>query len=92
MAMTILFIIWFALIGIVLTLSLTLLAWFIWPALMRKSHCAWCWKALYLMRWYPRGWSSTICGRHDRQLRAQSAARRGRRLAAATSPSAKVHA
>lgn len=47
-------------------------------AFVRKLHCAWCWKTLHLMQWYPRRWSSTICGHHGRQLRAQSAARRAR--------------
>lgn len=83
-------IILFTLAGLLLALHLTLFTWYLWPVLVRISHCAWCWKALHLMQWYPRGWSSTICGHHDRQLRAQSAARRARRLAAATNPSAEV--
>jgi hypothetical protein len=85
-------VIWFTLTGFLLILSLTFFAWYLWPSLMRKSHCAWCWKSLYLMEWYPRGWSSTICGHHDRQLRAQSAARRARRLATAMRPPAEVQA
>jgi hypothetical protein len=84
--------IWSTLAAILLSLYLILFTWYFLPVLMRKSHCAWCWKALHLMQWYPRGWSSTICGHHDRQLRAQSAARRARRLAAATNPSAEVQA
>ena len=84
--------IWFSLLGPLLTLYLMWFTWYLWLALIRKSHCAWCWKALRLMRWYPREWSSTICGRHDRQLRAQSAARRARRLAAATRPPVEVQA
>ena len=87
-----LIIIWFTLVGFLLTLYLTFFTWYLWPALIRKSHCAWCWKALRLMRWYPPEWSSTICGRHDRQLRAQSAARRARRLAAAIRPPVEVQA
>jgi len=74
-------IIWVTL-ATLLALNLSLLGWHLWPAIMRKSHCAWCWKSLHLMRWYPRRWSSTICGRHDRQLRARAAAHRARRLAA----------
>ncbi len=85
-------VIYFALVGTLLALALTLLTWYLWPALMRKSHCAWCWKVFHLMQWYPRHWSSTICGRHDRQLRAQSATRRARRLAAAARPPTEVHA
>ncbi len=85
-------ILWLILTGFLLTLYLTFFTWYLWPTLIRKSHCAWCWKALHLMQWYPRRWSSTICGRHDRQLRTQSAARRARRLATATSPSAEVQA
>jgi arylamine N-acetyltransferase len=73
--------IYFALVGILLALYLMLFTWHFWPALLRKSHCAWCWKSFHLMRWYPQRWSSTICLHHDRQLRAQSAARRERRLA-----------
>lgn len=73
--------IYFALVGILLALYLTLFTWYCWPALVRKTHCAWCWKSLHLMRWYPRRWSSTICLHHDRQLRAQSAARRARHVA-----------
>lgn len=88
---TLYIIIWFTLADFLLTLYLTFFTWYLWPALIRKSHCAWCWKALHLMRWYPRRWSSTICERHDRQLRAQSAARRARRLATAMRPSAEVH-
>ncbi len=82
--------IWFTLVGIVLTLYLTFFTWYLWPGLMRKSHCPWCWQSLHLMRWYPRRWSSTICLHHDRQLRAQSAARRARRLATATRSPAEV--
>jgi len=89
---TLYIIIWLTLIGFLLTLYLTFFTWYLWPVLMRKSHCAWCWKSLSLMRWYPQCWSSTICGRHDRQLRAQSAARRSRRIVAATSPSGEVQA
>lgn len=85
-------ILWLTLVGVLLTLYLALFTWHIWPGLVRKSHCAWCWKALHLMQWYPRSWSSTICGYHDRQLRAQSAARRARRLTAATGPQAEAHA
>lgn len=83
---------WLTLSGLLLALYLTLLTWYLSPVLVRKSHCAWCWKALHLMRWYPRRWSSTICRRHDRQLRAQSAARRVRRLAEATRPSVEAQA
>ncbi len=85
-------IIWFTLTGFLLTLYLTFLTWYLCPMLVSKSHCAWCWKSLHLMHWYPRGWSSTICPRHDRQLRAQSAARRARRLAESARPAAEVHA
>ncbi len=85
-------ILWLTLVGVLLTLYLALFTWYLWPGLVRKSHCAWCWKSLRLMQWYPRSWSSTICGRHDRQLRAQSAARRAHRLTAATVPQAEVHA
>jgi len=67
---------WLTLVGILLTLSLTLFTWYLWLALIRKSHCAWCWKSLHLIQWYPRRWSSSICLHHDRQIRAQSAARR----------------
>jgi hypothetical protein len=84
-------IIWFTLTGILLALYLTLFTWYLWPALIRKSHCAWCWKSLHLMQWYPRAWSSTICGRHDRQLCAQSAAHRARRLAESARLPAEVH-
>ena len=73
--------IYFALVGILLALYLMLFTRYCWPALVCKTHCAWCWKSLHLMQWYPRRWSSTICKHHDRQLRAQSAARRARRLA-----------
>jgi membrane protein required for beta-lactamase induction len=83
---------WLTLGGVLLTLYLALFTWYIWPALIRKSHCAWCWKVLHLMRWYPRRWSSTICERHDRQLRAQAAARRAGRLATATRPQAEAQA
>jgi len=62
-------------------LTSILLIWQGWSALVRQSHCAWCWKSFHLMRWYPRRWSSTICLHHDRQLRVHSAARRARRLA-----------
>jgi hypothetical protein len=85
-------VIYFALLGTLLVLSLTLLTWYLWPPLRRKSHCAWCWKALHLMQWYPRHWSSTICRHHDQQLRAQSGTRRARRLAAAMRPPAEVQA
>jgi hypothetical protein len=54
-----------------------------WPLIVRKSHCPWCWKTFHLMQWYPRYWSSTICRRHARQVRAQSAACRARRPARA---------
>ena len=84
--MTIDIVIYFALLGTLLVLSLTLLTWYLWPPLRRKSHCAWCWKSLHLMQWYPRCWSSTICLHHDRQLRARSAARRARRLSAIIPP------
>lgn len=77
-------IILFALIGLLLALYLTLFTWDLWLVLLCISHCPWCWKSLHLLQWYPRRWSSTICGRHDRKLRAQSAARRARRLATAT--------
>jgi len=87
---TLYIIIWLTLTGFLLILYLIFFTWYLWPAIMRKSHCAWCWKSLYLMRWYPRQWSSTICRRHDRQLRAQSATRRARRCAIATNPSAEV--
>ncbi len=82
----------FTLVGILLALYLTLFTWYLWPALVRKSHCAWCWKSLHLMQWYPRRWSSTICLHHNRQIRAQSAARRlaRQRGAAATSPAITV--
>ncbi len=83
---------WFTLTAFLLMLYLTYFTWYLWPAFIQKSHCAWCWKSFRLMRWYPRDWSSTICGHHNRQLRAQSAARRARRLAATTSPPAEVHA
>ncbi len=76
-------VIWFALAGALLALYLTLFTWYLWPALVRKSHCAWCWQSLRLMPWYPRRWSSTICKRHSRRLRTQSAARRARRRATA---------
>jgi hypothetical protein len=85
-------IIWFTLIGFLLTLYVMFFTWYLWPTLVRKSHCAWCWNSLRLMRWYPRRWSSTICERHDRQLRAQSAARRARRLAGVARPPTEVHA
>ncbi len=85
-------IILFTLAGLLLTLYLTLFTSYLWPVLVRISHCPWCWKSLHLMQWYPRRWSSTICGRHDRQLRAQSAARRARRLATATKLSGEVQA
>jgi hypothetical protein len=85
-------IIWFTLTSFMLTLYVTFFTWYLWPALIRKSHCAWCWKSFRLMRWYPRRWSSTICGLHARQLRAQSAARRARRLAAVARPPTEVHA
>ena len=78
--------IWFSLLGLLLTLYLMWFTWYCWPALLHKSHCAWCWKSLHLMQWYPRRWSSTICRHHDRQIRAQSAARRTRRLAGARLP------
>jgi hypothetical protein len=78
--------IWFTLAGFLLTLFLALFTRYLWPALLRKSHCAWCWNDFQLMRWYPRRWSSTICLHHDRQLRAQSAARQRTRRAAATRP------
>jgi hypothetical protein len=79
---------WSTLVEIILALSLTLFTRYVYPTLKRKSHCAWCWKSLHLMQWYPRRWSSTICLHHNRQIRAQSAARRlaRQRAAAATRP------
>jgi hypothetical protein len=35
-------IIWSTLTVFLLTLYLTFFAWYLWPSLMRKSHCAWC--------------------------------------------------
>jgi hypothetical protein len=83
---TLTIVLWFSLIGILLALYLTLFTWYCWPALVRKLHCAWCWKAWHLMQWYPRRWSSTICKCHERQLRTQSVARHAHHLAAITPP------
>jgi hypothetical protein len=85
-------IIWFTLAAFLLTLYLICFTRYFWPVFIRKSHCAWCWQSLRLMRWYPRTWSSTICRRHDRQLRAQSAARHAHRLDDSARPPAEVQA
>ena len=65
---------------LVVVLLLVLLIRQGWSALLRQSHCAWCWKMVGIMRWYPCHWSSTICRHHARQVRAQSAARHAYRL------------
>lgn len=53
--------------------------------LYRRMHCAWCWRAFHIMRWYPPRWSSTMCYYHRQQQRAWLAARRAR-LNATTRP------
>ena len=82
----------FTLAAFLLSLHLICFAWYFWPVLLRKSHCAWCWKSFRLMQWYPRSWSSSICNHHDLQLRAQSAVRRARRLAESARTQAEVQA
>lgn len=47
--------------------------------MFRFLHCPWCWRDLRIARYFPRAWSSTICRRHERQLRQQSEARRAAR-------------
>ncbi|MHB8596677.1 MAG: hypothetical protein ACYDER_07695, partial [Ktedonobacteraceae bacterium] len=42
-------------------------------ALYRHLHCAWCWRALRIIRWYPPRWSSTMCSYHKQQTRARQA-------------------
>jgi hypothetical protein len=74
-ALSSLLIVWVLWACLVVVLASVLLLWRCWPTLLRQSHCAWCWKMLRIMRWYPRRWSSTICYRHARQIRAASAAR-----------------
>ncbi len=65
----------------------------LWPRVYRITHCPWCWQDAGIQRDFPAPWSSTICHYHDRQIRAQSRARRlTRRLPAAapTKPAAAV--
>ena len=56
------------------------------PRVHRITHCPWCWQDAGIQRDFPAPWSSTICHYHDRQIRAQSRARRhpARQLPAAT--------
>ena len=72
----------FGALALLLLFGLTLLCQFLWPHIVRKCHCSWCWKALHLTRFYPRQWSSTICRYHDHRMCARSAARRQARLKA----------
>ncbi|HEY6407684.1 MAG TPA: hypothetical protein VIY29_09480 [Ktedonobacteraceae bacterium] len=60
----------------------------LWPRIYRITHCSWCWRDAGIADDYPAPWSSTICHHHDRQMRAQSAARRltRERAMAATRP------
>ncbi len=65
----------------------------LWPRVHRVTHCPWCWQDAGIQRDFPAPWSSTICHYHDRQLRAQSRARRLTRhlpVAPATKPAAVV--
>lgn len=65
----------------------------LWPRIRRITHCPWCWKDAGIDRDFPAPWSSTICPYHDRQIRAQSRARRLTRhlpAAAPTKPAAAV--
>jgi len=63
---------------------------FTWIALSQHLHCLWCWRALHLLRWYPRRWPSHLCSQHRQQARAQMAARQARyvRYHAEISPAA----
>ena len=65
----------------------------LWPRFRRVTHCPWCWKDAGIANDFPAPWSSTICPYHDRQIRAQSRARRLTRhlpSAAPTKPAAAV--
>lgn len=74
------------LIVILYALLLALYAWptlqrvrrIAWTTLYQHLHCLWCWRALHLLRWYPRRWPSNLCSQHRRQARAQMAARQAR--------------
>lgn len=48
----------------------------LWPRIWRIIHCPWCWKDAGIADNFPPPWTSTVCLYHDRQIRAQSAARR----------------
>jgi len=85
-------------IGLVILVSigqLYLIArYLLWPRIYRVTRCPWCWRDAGIQRDFPASWSSTICTYHDRQIRAQSRARRhlARQLPAApaTKPAAVV--
>ena len=65
----------------------------LWPRIRCIIRCPWCWKEAGIGSEFPHPWSSTICPYHDRQLRAQSRARRLTRhlpAAAPTKPAAVV--
>ena len=65
----------------------------LWPRISRLTHCPWCWKDAGIAAMFPAPWSSTICPYHDRQMRAQSTARREAReraVAATTRPAITV--
>ena len=65
----------------------------LWPRIQRVTHCPWCWKDAGIANHFPAPWSSTICPYHDRQIRAQSRARRLTRhlpAASTTKPTAVV--
>ncbi len=77
-------------IGLVILVSigqLYLIArYLLWPRIYRVTRCPWCWRDAGIQCDFPAPWSSTICHYHDRQIRAQSRARRhpARQLPAAT--------
>jgi hypothetical protein len=63
-----------------------IIRYLLWPRIQRIRHCPWCWREAGIECDFPAPWSSTICTYHDRQLRAQSRARRrlARQLPATT--------